>query len=1141
MVAEKQCPTILLDDAPASSDAFGSHQRVADAVTEVVQTEIGGRSIGLEGGWGSGKSTVVQLVKQKLSKLMNPKFQVATFDMWAHQDDPLRRTFLENLIEQLRTSDWVDDKEWELQQDELAGRRRVDTTSVVPRLTVAGGWFALTLLVIPVGAAMISAAVTLWTAETPPSNWVIAPLLVLGAVLAFAPGIYYGAWRWLSGKKRREEGLNDLPALVMGQASTKTSTIVTETPDPTSVEFETIFGHLLSEALIEKPRKLLLVVDNLDRVGPSDALSIWSTLQTFLGHSDYSDADWIDQLWVLIPYDEGAILRLWDGSVKQDGENTKSLLATSFLDKTFQIRFRVPQLLLSNWRGFLREKLQQALPKHNEDDFHGVYRAFAAKGRLERSAPTPRDLKIFVNQIGAMHRKWQGDFRLSDFACYTLLQKDGVDVHKILLEADDRDFLRRIVGHRWQEIIGALHFGVPVQEANQLLLRGPIEAALTEGDGKALTELASVHAVGFWSVLEQSGPFGANVWSDLRPAELAICATALAECEVFVSADGRHEAESLKSVIRESALALDSWEPFIATTAQGMIAVAKLVGESENIVAALLKGATNSPVVNEANPRVWMSSAFALLEGLTRLGFGERLGEGVGVSLGAQQWLEISHEIGTRDPHGQLLQYLELQNAPAIDDGLAELLESNQLDTDSFYAVQTAMATKTRTAFSKTANAVFDNFVSGDSVSGDPHAGLLKLVRYSKSVGLVTEDQLAESESAGHYLHHFYSAYSEGHAEAEAESMFGFLQMVPDAEEPAPVGNSSSGYQSLNQLLEDPDIVSGSLDYFTNLVRESDQLPMVWETAQKRWPNAPFLSRVLNNLIDSKSVVIPHGEVRANWYILKDALENSGSQNFPTFLKELPELRELVGGVINSTFDADESGLYLYLLRCQVGKDFLAWCIDGLKGVRQNEWQTEIEEEGYLVDLAVELKNGNPGLSLGVGFSDALTEFAELVAKNNDESLTDETWYQLLGFLNSDQREMFARRAYKMLVESNGETNAKFFKIIGSVTVQRYVLSDEMRFVYEVFTPIIDADNAAGFKWIAEILGSDPSLLVYHRDIPARDEFADRVRQRMSNTPEDDAKFEDLVKIGHSLPVEVSRDTAAVEATVDADDEPNAI
>ena len=172
-------------------------------------------------------------------------------------------------------------------------------------------------------------------------------LLPVGIIIALAPAIYYGGvriWRIIRKGWRSEEdgGLSELPALVTGQASTESRTLVTQTPDPTSVEFESIFRDLLDEALEPENRKLLIVVDNLDRVEPSDALSIWSTLQTFLGHTDYQRPDWIDRLWVLIPYDHNAILRLWDGSGSNATKPANSSLATSFLDKTFQLRFRAP-------------------------------------------------------------------------------------------------------------------------------------------------------------------------------------------------------------------------------------------------------------------------------------------------------------------------------------------------------------------------------------------------------------------------------------------------------------------------------------------------------------------------------------------------------------------------------------------------------------------------------------------------------------------------------------------------------------------------------------------------------------------------------------------------------------------------------
>ena len=298
-----------------------------------------------------GKSTIVRLTSHMLSQAKGWDHRIAEFDIWSHQDDPLRRTFLESLITRLQGFGWVDKTKWDRRRAEIARRRREDKTRVVPTLTSAGRWFALTLLFVPFGAALVSAGATLMASQHASLTLAIA-ILVAGFVAALSPAIFYGALRCRRKRPdsvRSEQGdsLNDVPALVTGQATTETSTTVTQTPDPTSVEFESVFRELLKEALSDENRKLLLVIDNLDRVQPSDALSVWSTLQTFLGHSDYRQSDWLNRLWVLIPYDGNAILRLWDGEAGDATDATNSMLAASFLDKTFQVRFSVPPLLLT--------------------------------------------------------------------------------------------------------------------------------------------------------------------------------------------------------------------------------------------------------------------------------------------------------------------------------------------------------------------------------------------------------------------------------------------------------------------------------------------------------------------------------------------------------------------------------------------------------------------------------------------------------------------------------------------------------------------------------------------------------------------------------------------------------------------------
>ena len=1130
---QKRCETRLLPDTPADADAFGSHERVAGSIAEVVETESGGKAIGLEGGWGAGKSTIVRLISQKLSHTKARNHKIAVFDMWSHQDDPLRRTFLESLIKQIQQFGWVNKGEWDRRIAELTKRRREDTTSVVPRLTGAGVGFAFALLAVPIGSALIGAGLSLFGSKEV-SAQLRAVLLFLGIVIALAPVIYYGGLSVVGICKRKRKGergaeggiLRELPALVTGQASTESRTVVTQSPDPTSVEFESLFHDLLDEALKDKNRKLLIVVDNLDRVEPTDALSIWSTLQTFLGHREYQRPDWIERLWVLIPYDDKAILRLWDRASGEDN----SPLAASFLNKTFQVRFRVPPLLLTNWRGFLQEALHQALPNHQKTDYYGVYRAFATNGGLETSAPTPRGLKTFVNQIGALHREWQDEFPLSHLACYVLFQGDGKDVRKALLSNDDSEFLSGSIGEEWRGIIAALHFGVPVGEARQLLLRGPIQAALANGDGGALSELELAHREGFWSVLEDTVPAGADDWKRVPPSDLAKAATALADSGLLDHVNGRPEAGAIRSIIRTAATAVEAWNPFDVGTAQGMVRVVHLVDNPEEMFPALLAGASKAHVraseegrqEGGVSPGEWVSSAFTLMEGFSQTSSGQHLQQAIEVPLAAEQWITVSHEVLEKNPNGRLLHHFELQAVEAIDQLLAEQIANNQLDENTFNPVYTAMATRSRNAMTSVASQVSSRLQSGEAFAGDQIAHLMKTLRASNLAGLIEPDDYTDFANGGYHLHHLYYAVSENHAEAVAECMFGFLQAVPNRREPSHFGNSSDGYQNLNQLLQNPSTVSGSVEHFASLAKETDQLPVVFEMTSEDGSIPPFVAGVLHTLLTSKDIPKPPDLVSENWAVIREVLREGreSSESFEAFLKDLPGIDNLVAGILSETFDVHDSALYLALLRSSASTNLVTWCLGGLPAVCQDTWSQAITSQGDLLDLVKELKKRGANIVLGAAYHDALVNYAEQVSNGSESALTRKSWSDLFTLLDVSRRELFHRRAYEILKGSEGEASAEFFALFGDILSDRNILASDQRFIDEVCRPILHVGTKDGIAWIAEVAEVDASLFANRSDPAAAIDFKDRIRQRLHDAREDDLTLADLRRIGVVLGIE---------------------
>jgi predicted KAP-like P-loop ATPase len=145
MTDERSHATRLLDDVPASEDAFGGHKRIAHAILKLVRDEKGGRAIALVGSWGSGKSTVVKLLQLATKQPSDRKSdtEVFVFDAWVHEGDPLRRSFLESLISHLQQKGWVDKERWNKKLEQLANKRKETKTKSSPVLTAKAVPFLL--------------------------------------------------------------------------------------------------------------------------------------------------------------------------------------------------------------------------------------------------------------------------------------------------------------------------------------------------------------------------------------------------------------------------------------------------------------------------------------------------------------------------------------------------------------------------------------------------------------------------------------------------------------------------------------------------------------------------------------------------------------------------------------------------------------------------------------------------------------------------------------------------------------------------------------------------------------------------------------------------------------------------------------
>ena len=397
------------------------------------------------------------------------------------------------------------------------------------------------------------------------------------------------------------------------------------------------------------------------------------------------------------------------------------------------------------------------------------------------------------------------------------------------------------------------------------------------------------------------------------------------------------------------------------------------------------------------------------------------------------------------------------------------------------------------------------------------------MLRYSREAGLIAQGQLADFARSCRYLNYLHYAVSDGNPESVGECIFGHLQFVPDASHTGQIGQSSSGHNSLTRILRHPDTVPGTLDDFTSIVKQAQQLPVVFEMAAAVQSVSPLVAKVLRTLLISSDVIKPHDLVRTNLQVVQSVLrdQEDDSPNFEVFLKELPELDNLVADVVDGDFEVSEGGLYHALLRITDDTDLRSWCTNGLSNVSQDIWSTEVTSESELVELVIELKAQGAHTELGPTYFDALIDYAKKVAEDQDMPPQDGTWRERLTLLNPAQQKLFPGRAYRVLEDSNGRASAAFFHLFGDMIADRQLLANEPRLIDRVCTPILDTDNAAGIAWVAGIADAFPKLLREHSDKAAVNDFKDRVQHRLVNTQDDDPMFSDLKTIGKSLRIKV--------------------
>lgn len=480
---------IFLSGRPSGKDTIegGSHKKTAIIITKTIKSEIlEKRVIGLEGEWGSGKSNVIKIIEEELGD----DYYTFIFDSWGNQEDLTRKSFLEQLISQLFSKNFLTDTEkWSKLENQLLSKTSTIHKQKFPKLKPYWVLFTVSVLLWTILSSLYD---NIWSLNNDIIKSInfgefwkptIAIYLLPFGLLIWAIILGYFDYRRIreenvdeepQKQESKSETLGKIFYWFQGQEIDSTEIENVLEDEPSVKKFREYFSNI-EEDIEENNKKLVIVFDNIDRLEEDKVKSLWSSIHTFFAE----DTETVNS-WIIVPYDKSKLNKHFDGN--------------GFIEKTFATNFRVTPPVVTQWESFLNQSILDAfgeliIPEKEKEYVIKLFDILSTGTTIK-----PRQVINYVNNLVAQYLQWEnevinGEIKLRYLALFILV-KDEIIINPNS-EILSRKYLKGAVNlfedvAELDECISALTFGVDKKLANEVLLFRELQIVLREGNNEKL-------------------------------------------------------------------------------------------------------------------------------------------------------------------------------------------------------------------------------------------------------------------------------------------------------------------------------------------------------------------------------------------------------------------------------------------------------------------------------------------------------------------------------------------------------------------------------------------------------------------------------------------------------------------------------
>lgn len=487
----------LLSKVPCNDDLFegGAHRKLAKEISDEIRNDDNCTIIGIDGGWGSGKSNLVGMIQKELSMGTNGgKYHFFTYDAWGHQTDLQRRTILEELTSDLVKGQTpiLNENSWKDSLENLLAKKKHTTTKTIPAIGIGTIVSMFSILLTP----FVTHLASLVSIE-----WLKQAILVIPYVFAYSFSWYRHYGKMKEKYKQNftwEKCLSEFFLIYKDDIREDTKFETISEKEPSSRQFKEWIHEIDNGLKQNNDIVLILVIDNMDRLPKQKVQELWAAIHSCFSEEKYTNIRIIvpfDRLHIRNAFQSENLIRQCDGK-----DNAITVYGDDFINKTFYIVYTVPPPILSGWMHYFKDRWKEAFGNSAIVD----YSVLQVYDMLTKEQ-SPRKIIAFINQFVTIRNLC--DERIEDkyIALYIFGRSKIIEnpLEEILnpsylqglnfLYSDDENMASNI---------SSLYYQLSLDKAMDVVFTREVTAELDDNNVKILDQLRG--NANYWEILNHS-------------------------------------------------------------------------------------------------------------------------------------------------------------------------------------------------------------------------------------------------------------------------------------------------------------------------------------------------------------------------------------------------------------------------------------------------------------------------------------------------------------------------------------------------------------------------------------------------------------------------------------------------------------